>query len=59
MKIQIFSENEWLYPDSELKKPADFINLDAARGSDVCFQVLTDQSISKIYSTIPFKGTAV
>jgi hypothetical protein len=47
MKIQIFSENEWLYPDSELKKPADYISLDAARGSDVCFQVLTDQSISK------------
>ncbi|MDF2685252.1 MAG: hypothetical protein K0S55_433, partial [Clostridia bacterium] len=45
MKIQIFTENEWLYPDSEIKEPVDFIRLDAARGTNVCFQILTDQSI--------------
>ena len=41
MKYQIFSENEWIYPDSPvtLQNTAE---LYAPRGADVCFQVLTD-----------------
>lgn len=40
-KFGIFSENEWLYPDTEIKEQGE-AKLYAARGSDVCFQVLTD-----------------
>ena len=43
MNYQIFSENEWVYPDSRIdeggRKKAE---LYAARRSDVCFQILTD-----------------
>ena len=41
MRYSIFSENEWLYPDSEIidRTKAD---LHAPRNSDICFQILTD-----------------
>jgi len=44
MKYQIFSENQWIYPDTQIddingKRSPD---LHAPRGSDVCFQILTD-----------------
>lgn len=41
MKYQVFSDNEWLYPDSEITKQ-NKAELFAARNSDVCFQILTD-----------------
>ena len=42
MKFQIFSENEWVYPDTEIQQQNE-ANLYCARGADVCFQVLTDK----------------
>ncbi len=47
MKYQIFSENEWLYPDTELTDTFNTINLYAAKNSDVCFQVLTDKILTE------------
>lgn len=41
MKYQIFSENEWIYPDSEITVQ-NTAELYSARGADTCFQVLTD-----------------
>ena len=41
MKYQVFSENQWIYPDTELTCP-NRAELYAPRGADVCFQVLTD-----------------
>lgn len=41
MKYQIFSENEWVYPDSEITIQ-NKAELYSARRSDACFQVLTD-----------------
>ena len=46
MKYQIFSENEWLYPDSEITAAGNGAVLHAARGGDVCFQVLTDRMLA-------------
>ena len=45
MNYQIFSDNEWLYPDSEIGK-AGKAELFAARGGDVCFQVLIDRKLA-------------
>jgi len=45
MRCQIFSENEWVYPDSEITQPGK-AELHCARGGDVCFQVLTDQVLA-------------
>ena len=45
-KYQIFSDNEWIYPDTTIVESNE-INLYAARGSDVCFQVLTDYMASE------------
>mgnify|MGYP003293909871 CR=1 FL=1 len=42
MKFQIFSENEWVYPDSKIEQQ-NSAELFCARGADVCFQVLTDK----------------
>lgn len=42
MNYQIFSENEWIYPDSEITQEGK-AELFCARGADVCFQVLTDK----------------
>ena len=41
MSYQVFSENEWIYPDTVLSEP-NGAELYAPRGADVCFQVLTD-----------------
>lgn len=47
MNYKIFSDNEWLYPDSvingELNTTAELFS---ARGGDVCFQILTDITLS-------------
>ncbi len=45
MKAQIFMENEWLYPDSEITRQDNTVKLEAARGASVCFQVLTDMEV--------------
>jgi len=42
INYQIFSENEWIYPDTEITAP-NKASLYSARGGDVCFQVLTDR----------------
>ena len=44
MKYQIFSENEWIFPDSEITQEGK-AELYCARGADVCFQVLTDKQL--------------
>ena len=41
MKYQVFSDNEWIYPDSEISTQ-NKAELHSARGADVCFQILTD-----------------
>lgn len=43
-KYQVFSENEWIYPDTEIgcENKAE---LYAARNGDVCFQILTDYEL--------------
>lgn len=45
MNYCIFSDNEWIYPDSELTERKS-IELFSAKGGDVCFQVLTDKKIN-------------
>lgn len=45
MQYQIFSENEWVYPDSEITEQGK-AELFCARGADVCFQVLTDITVA-------------
>ncbi len=45
MKYQVFSDVEWLYPDTELTAPGTKAELYSARGADVCFQLLTDISV--------------
>lgn len=42
MKISVFSENTWIYPDMSIDEENASVNLDVARGGMVCFQVLTD-----------------
>ena len=46
MKYQVFSENQWVYPDSEIVAPNQ-AELHAPRGADVCFQVLTDHILAE------------
>ncbi len=46
MKYQIFSENEWVYPDSQIEKQGK-AELFCARNADVCFQVLTDLELAE------------
>ena len=45
MRYQIFSDNEWVYPDSKIGT-AGKAELFAARGGDVCFQVLIDRELA-------------
>lgn len=45
MKYQIFSENEWVYPDSTITAQGE-ADLICPRNADVCFQVLTDLTLS-------------
>ena len=44
MKYEVFSENEWVYPDSPITVQ-NKAELFAPRGADVCFQVLTDYAL--------------
>jgi len=45
MNYQIFSDNEWIYPDNVITA-RNSANLYAARGSDVCFQALCDLTLA-------------
>lgn len=45
MKAQVFLENEWLYPDTQITRQDNYVKLNSARGASVCFQVLTDMEI--------------
>ena len=45
MKYQVFSENEWIYPDTELTR-SNVAELYAPRGADTCFQLLTDHTLT-------------
>lgn len=45
MKYQIFSENEWVYPDGEITCTGS-AKLYSPRGADVSFQVLTDLTLT-------------
>ena len=44
MNYCVFSENEWVYPDSRITEEKS-ISLYSARNADVCFQVLTDKML--------------
>ena len=47
MSYRIYSENEWVYPDSRTdEQTAKKAELYAARRSDACFQILTDLVLS-------------
>ena len=46
MKYQVFSENEWVYPDSGINSPQNDALLYAPRNGDVCFQIITDKTLS-------------
>ena len=46
MKFQVFSENEWIYPDTEIQEQNNAM-LYSARNADTCFQVLTDYILSE------------
>ena len=39
MKLQIFSENDWVYPDSEITELSGSVCL-TARNANISFQVL-------------------
>ena len=45
MKLQAFSINNWLYPDSVLTDVSHAVQLHSARNADVCFQILTDMTV--------------
>ena len=47
MRIQTLNMGTWIYPDSEVTANNPFINLDSAKNSDTCFQILTDQEFPK------------
>ena len=42
MRLTVFSENTWVFPDTVIEKEDTYAELDAARGGAVCFQILTD-----------------
>ena len=44
MNYQVFSENQWIFPDTELTA-RNSAELYAPRNADVCFQVLTDYAL--------------
>ena len=46
MKYQVFSANEWIYPDTVLTKEGAQASLISARGADDCFQILTDKVLT-------------
>ncbi len=57
-RYQIFTDTEWLYPDSEIVNPNGKAELISPREADAAFQLLTDASIEAgaevtLESTIP------
>lgn len=46
MNYCVYSENQWIYPDSSLTGKKE-VQLHAPRNSDVCFQVLTDLEVEE------------
>ena len=45
MKLQPFSINQWLYPDTPVTEQTESVDLHAARNADVCFQLLSDGEV--------------
>ena len=45
IQYQIFSENEWVYPDTPITM-GNKAFLHCPRGADVCFQVLTNHPLA-------------
>ena len=45
MKLQAFSINQWLYPDTPVTEQTERVELHAARNADVCFQLLSDVEV--------------
>ena len=45
MKIQAFTANDWLFPDSVIVTPCNSAELHAARGGMACVQLLTDLTV--------------
>lgn len=46
MNYSIYSENEWIYPDTRLSEKQD-VQLYVPRNSDVCFQLMTDLEVEE------------
>lgn len=46
MRYQIFSDMEWLYPDTPVTSAGGMTDFISARAADVCFQILTDGELS-------------
>ena len=54
MHYQVFSDNDWLYPDSVPHADGKQIaSLFSPRGADVCFQILTDRPIDGSQAITP------
>lgn len=61
MNYRVFSDNEWVYPDSALHGAAE-AELHAARGGDVCFQLLADHALQAgehVGFALPLAGCTV
>ena len=58
MKMKVFSENTWIYPDDVIDETSESVKLDTARGGMACFQVLTDTYV-KTEDAISIMTTAV
>lgn len=45
MRISVFSENTWIYPDMDVEYGKDHAALNVARSGMACFQVITDATV--------------
>lgn len=45
--LRIVSENTWLFPTDTVGTPNNTVSLDAARGGNVLFQILTDEVLAE------------
>ncbi len=62
MNFKVFSENTWLYPDSDLSFGKDTAELYSAKNADVCFQILTDFTLDggeKLSANLSIDGVSV
>ena len=63
ISVRTVSENTWLFPADTVGTPCHEISLDAARGGNVLFQILTDETIAAdtpfAYSIAGANGVAV